>query len=291
MVTVSLPFRPPLAIDPLRRFLLAHALPGLDRVDVAAGWLTRAVPDGAGGWVSATVHLRDPAGQPPHGITVEFATNDARVVAGAGDAVSRWLDLGLDPIGPDDAFTADPVLGPLVVARPGLRVPGSLDGFETLVLAVIGQQVSLAAARKLAGRLVAGFGVPHGDGLLRFPTAEALAGATAAQLQRVVGTTVARAATLHGVAVAVAGGLSLSADADPGALRRDLLALPGIGAWTADIVAMRVLRDTDAFLPTDLVLRRALGVRTGREALLLAQPWRPWRAYALMHLWVREVFA
>lgn len=304
--TIHLPFHPPLAIDPLRRFVLAHAITGLDRVDAGAGRLTRAVPDGAGGWMSATVDLSAPAPGLPPTITVGFAAGAGAGaggatewsgaagtdrLAGATRAVRRWLDLDRDPTGPDEALAADPMTAPLVAARPGLRVPGSLDGFETLVLAVLGQQVSLAAARTLAARLVAAFGAPHAGGLRLFPTAAAMAASTPEQLQVTVGTTRARAATLHGVAVAVADGLDVSPGVDPVRLRRDLSALPGIGTWTVEIIAMRVLRDPDAFLATDLVLQRVLGVKTGPAALARAQAWRPWRAYALLHLWTGAVFA
>ena len=189
-------------------------------------------------------------------------------------------------------------------ARPHLRVPGSTDAFETAVLVVLGQHVSLAAGRVFAGRLAAAHGVEcsggrHDDqlstrlGALRsFPGPEVLAELDPEDLRRTVGVTGARARTVVAIARAVADGtldLAPSADADQRAApRAALLALPGVGPWTADLVALRALRDPDVFLPGDLVLRRALGGITAREAAAAAETWAPHRSLAVLHLWTHH---
>jgi AraC family transcriptional regulator of adaptative response / DNA-3-methyladenine glycosylase II len=171
-----------------------------------------------------------------------------------------------------------------------LRVLGSVDGFETAVLTVLGQQVSLAAARTFGGRFVGAFGAPVEGEFLAFPDPDAVAAQSPEDIQKAVGLTTARARTVHTLATAAANGLDLSWDADPVQFRQELLALPGIGPWTADYLTVRILGDRDAFVPDDLVLKRALGVSSGKEAAALSERWRPWRAYALFHLWTKEAF-
>jgi AraC family transcriptional regulator of adaptative response / DNA-3-methyladenine glycosylase II len=167
---------------------------------------------------------------------------------------------------------------------PGMRVPGAVDGFELAVRAVLGQQVSVRAARTFAGRLVQQCGValatPRGGLTHAFPTAAAIADADLAE----VGLTGSRQRTLRALAVEVAAGrLLLDPLADREETRARLLALPGVGPWTVEYVAMRALGDPDAFPDTDLVLRRALACSTTAQT----DAWRPWRAYAAMHLWHR----
>lgn len=285
-VVLRLRHRPPLCRPPLRRWLAAHAVPGLERHDVTTGEHARSVP-GPHGPALVSVSL---------GASGEHVRARLRLASPADLApvlvrVRRWLDLDADPLMIDEALSPDPLLAPLVAARPGLRVPGAVDGFETAVLAVLGQQVSLRAARTFAGRLVAAFGTPAPEELTAFPTAATLAAAGAEELRSAAGITGARGRTLQALATAVAGGLALDAGADRSATRAALTALPGIGPWTADYVALRALGDSDAFPADDLVLKRAMNVRTGREAAARAEAWRPWRGYALLHLWTREVFA
>jgi AraC family transcriptional regulator of adaptative response / DNA-3-methyladenine glycosylase II len=202
----------------------------------------------------------------------------------------RLLDLGADTARIDAALGRDPLLGPLVRRRPGLRVPRATDGFELAVRAVIGQQVTLAAARRTGARLVALCGrvldEPAGSITHLFPTADALAQIDPAEL----GMPRVRADALRALARAVLDGeLDLSPAADRAAATRALLALPGIGPWTAAYVGMRALGDSDAFPPGDAAVRSALK-RLGEDgrpaaAQRLAERWRPWRSYALMHLW------
>jgi AraC family transcriptional regulator of adaptative response / DNA-3-methyladenine glycosylase II len=209
----------------------------------------------------------------------------ARVVA----RCRRLFDLDADPVAIGETLSADPLMAPLVEATPGLRVPGAYDGFELAVRTVLGQQISVAGARTLAGRLVARCGVPlDGPGPLShvFPTAEAVAEADLSGL----GLTRARERTLRAVATAVAAGeIDLDGGGDPAETAERLLALPGIGPWTVAYIQMRALRDPDAFPETDLVLRRVLdghgSAGTGTAKRPDPGSWRPWRAYAAMHLW------
>ena len=286
---LDLPHDGPLAVEPLRQFLAAHVVPGLERRD-PAGTHTRAVPH-PGGWTVVSVTVAD----------------DGSVSAGPGPTsgpgpdgapwvapVRRWLGLDADVVSAEAALSTDALIGPMVAARPGLRVPGTVDGAETAVLAVIGQQVSLAAACTFAGRLVAAYGEPASDGLSLFPRPEALVDAGAAEIKASTGLTTARSATLAALAQVLAAGLDLRPGQDAPArarARSALLAVPGIGPWTADYVSLRALGDPDAFLPGDLVAKRALGAGTARAAEAAAQGWQPWRAHALLHLWTTAVFA
>jgi 3-methyladenine DNA glycosylase/8-oxoguanine DNA glycosylase len=264
---------------PLLRWLGSHAVPGLERAEPDAARHARLVP-APGGPALVTVTL-GPGPEVAADLTLARPADRAPVVA----ALRRWLDLDADPLAVDAALGAHPRLAPLVAARPGIRSPGSTDGVETAVLTVLGQGVSVAAARTFAARLVAAWGRPGPGGLAAFPAPEALAGAGADALRRTLGITGARARAIEALAAAAADDLRLEPGADPGEVRSRLLALPGVGAWTAEYVALRALGDADAFPAGDLVLRRALGARTPREVAALADPWRPWRGYALAHLW------
>lgn len=225
-------------------------------------------------------------------VTAALSPDRINLVAGAdldlAALADTWFGLADDLGAVHDAFSGDPVLGPLVRARPGLRILGHPDGFEAAVTTVLGQQVSLAAARTFGGRLAAAYGTPGPDGLTVYPSPATLASVDPVELQAVVRITHSRARTLHALARASADGLSLT----PGApdVRERLLALPGIGPWTADYLALRVLGDRDALPVGDLVLRRALGVGTAVEVARLAESWRPWRAFAAVHLWTATAY-
>jgi AraC family transcriptional regulator of adaptative response / DNA-3-methyladenine glycosylase II len=202
----------------------------------------------------------------------------------------RIFDLGADPLQITSALRRSPLLAARLRRAPGLRVPGAWDGFELAVRAVLGQQVSVKGATTLAGRLVQTFGKPVagvGEGLTHvFPRPEALAEVDLAR----IGIPGARAETLRALARAVAtGGLRLDAAQGLDEAVARLVAIPGIGAWTAHYVAMRALGEPDAFPASDLGLRRALasgGVApSARELARIAESWRPWRAYAAVALW------
>ena len=269
-LTLRLALRKPYADAQLLQWLAARAVPGVEEVTsdgyrrVVEGAVVAVAPRADDGHVVARIDIDD--------------------VGRVGDLVSRvrrLFDLDADPASVDHVLGADPLLATSVTRRPGLRVPGAVDGFELVVRAVLGQQVSVAAARTFAARLTQRCGTalesPRGSLTHSFPSAQQVA---AADLTG-VGLTTSRAATLRTVAQAVCDGLSLEPTAERDGARRALLALPGIGPWTVDYVAMRALGDPDAFPADDLVLRRMLG----KSATAVAESWRPWRAYAAMHIW------
>lgn len=272
-LVLRLPYRAPFAAGELLGWFAARAIGGIE--EVTATSYRRVVPTGA----TATVVALEPAAG--H-VVLRCRVDDVADLAGLVARCRRLLDLDADPAAVAEVLAADPALAPSVRRRPGLRVPGTVDGFELATRAVLGQQVSVAAARNLGGRLVALLGHPLStvDGALTraFPTAEAVASADLAG----IGLTGARASAVRGLAGAVAAGqLHLGAGADRAENRRRLLALPGIGHWTTEYIAMRALADPDAFPATDLALRQALTERQITDT----DRWRPWRAYAAMHLW------
>jgi AraC family transcriptional regulator of adaptative response / DNA-3-methyladenine glycosylase II len=280
--TLRLALRPPYDGAGVLRWLAARLVPGVEALSDGAYRRTLDLPGGTG-----LVTLAPAADH----VEAVFALDDAADLPAAEARCRHLLDLDADPAAPAAVLASDPVLAPLVAARPGLRAPGSVDPAETAVRAVLGQQVSLAAARTLAGRLVATCGPPlaspAGPLTHRFPGPAAIAeeGVLAA-----IGMPRSRRRTLLELCTRLAAGeLVLDPAADPGAVRADLLAVPGIGPWTADYVLLRALGDPDAFPAGDLGLRRAaraLGLpddAAGLEAR--AERWRPWRRYAAHHLW------
>ncbi|WP_377643270.1 DNA-3-methyladenine glycosylase 2 [Oryzobacter terrae] len=300
---------PVVDLPALRAYLVAHAVDGVDEVEVGPDGCSRhrrlvATPGGALA-LEVTLPAEEVGSPVVAAAPVAGASGDSgpgpEDVATALAAGRRWLGLDADPAPAVAALADDPVLGPLVRARPHLRVPGTTGPFEAAVNVVLGQHVSLAAGRVFAGRLVATHGSgrpggrpddPHGTRLVRYPDPEALAVLDPEALRAAVGVTGPRAHTLVSLARAVAeGGLDLdpTEDADRRARTRDaLLALPGVGPWTADLVALRCLRDPDVFLPGDLVLRRAMGGVSAREAGERARAWTPHRSLAVLHLWTHH---
>lgn len=279
---LRLEFQEPFHSGAMLAALAAHAVPGVELTDLEAGRHSRAMRTPSGPAV-VTVAFRE-----GHvAVTSEPHVSDSAWLAAT---VRRWLDLDADPAAVARALSHDPVIGPLIAARPGLRVLGYADPYEGATMTVIGQQVSLAATRTFGSRLVAAFGTPVRDGFSVYPTPETLASLSPGDVQRAVGLTGARARTVVGLAAAFTGGLKLVTGEDPAPVRAQLIALPGIGQWTVDYVSVRALGDRDAFVPGDLVLRRALGVATAKEAEARAEAWRPYRAYALSHLWTSAAY-
>jgi AraC family transcriptional regulator of adaptative response / DNA-3-methyladenine glycosylase II len=226
-------------------------------------------------------------------VTVRFPRLRAlpRIIA----LVRRVFDLTADPELIGAHLAEDPRLAPLVAARPGLRVPGAWDGVEMTVRAILGQQITVAAATGIAGRIVAAFGDPiedpaaHALGLTHlFPTPERLAAADIAGMGMMPG---ARARTVTSFAAEILANPALLHPNRPlDDAVADLLALPGIGKWTAHYISMRALRETDAFPAADVGLMKALADPAGKrpspaDLLHAAERWRPWRAYAALHLW------
>jgi AraC family transcriptional regulator of adaptative response / DNA-3-methyladenine glycosylase II len=283
-ISLRLPHRAPLCPDNLFGHLVATAVPGVEEWRDGAYRRTLRLPHGQG-----TVTLRP---HPGH-IACRLALTDLRDLTTAISRCRRLLDLDADPVAVDDLLREDPLLAPLVEKNPGRRVPRTVDPAEFAVRAVLGQQVSTAAARTHAGRLVRAHGEPLDEpvgGLTHlFPSPQALA---AADLEQAALPRARRATLATLVEVLASGELSLDAGSDWEEARRRLVALPGIGPWTVEAIAMRALGDPDAFLPTDLGLRRAarqLDLPSTPAALTArAAAWRPWRAYAVQYLWATD---
>jgi len=280
-VEVALPFREPLFPDNLFGHLVATAVPGVEEWREGALRCTLRLPHGPG-----IASLRPAADH----VAATLRLTDPRDEAAAVASCRRLLDLDADPAVIDGALAADPVLAPLVAAAPGRRVPGSTDPEAFAVRAVLGQQVSTAAARTHAARLVRAYGEPVDDpagGLTHlFPTAQALTALDPEELAMPR----ARRATLVGLVRALAGGrVRLEPGEDVEAALRGFGALPGIGPWTVAVVAMRALGVPDAFPASDLGVRVAaerLGLPAAARALeARSRAWSPWRAYAVQHLW------
>jgi AraC family transcriptional regulator of adaptative response / DNA-3-methyladenine glycosylase II len=285
-VTMRLAVRTPFAGGALLSFLAHHVVPGVEASGPGRYARTLDLPHGPG---TVRLELDDESatGQTAF-VRAEFRLHDLRDTAAAVERARRLVDADCDPVAVDDQFLGDPVIGPLVRATRGLRVPGQVDGDETAVRTVIGQQVSVTGARTVAGGLVAAYGTPvetDVPGLTHlFPSA----GALAALDPEVLPMPRARGRALIGLAAALASGaVALDRGADRDAVRAAMLALPGIGPWTADYVALRALGHPDVFLPTDLGVRNAVsGLGHDPAAVIAASDrWRPWRSYALMHLW------
>ena len=270
-MTLSLPYRPPLAWDALLAYLAARAIPGVESVGGRSYRRTLRVGD-------APIVIEAAHAAPV--VSLTLSPPSAESLGAIVETARRALDLDADPEQVALVLARDEALRPLVERRPGLRVPGAWDGFELAVRAVLGQQVSVRGATTLAGRLVARFGeqlTASEDSLTHtFPRPEQLVDADVAA----IGIPGARGETIRRLARAVStGSLELSSSAPFDETRAALLALPGIGPWTAEYVALRVLRDPDAYPAGDLGLRKA-GATPAR-----AEAWRPWRAYAAVHLW------
>lgn len=280
VLAFELAYRPPYDFEALLRFLRDRAIAGVESADEDSYTRTMTVRRGAATH-AGRVTIRHRARRRAIGVVVSPSL--ARVVPAVLGRVRHAFDLAADP------GEIGAVLGPLARGHPGLRLPGTFDGFELAVRAIVGQQVSVKAARTLLGRLVAMAGVPlegavDGTGRL-FPDADALAALAPGELAR-IGIVATRARAVHALATAVqAGALSLEPGADVEATMRALTAIPGVGDWTANYVAMRALRWPDAFLAGDLIVRRAMGAASAASAEARSAAWRPWRAYAVMHLW------
>ncbi|QXH80009.1 DNA-3-methyladenine glycosylase family protein [Pseudomonas salmasensis] len=280
---MRLAYQPPYDWAAMLGFLSARAITGLETVvagvyrrsiSVAGrhGWVC--VEPGAGDWLEVTVDFPEPAAMP------EIERR-----------LRRMFDLDAVPEVINAQLAQDPLMAQLVAARPGLRLPGTWDGLELAMRAVLGQQITVVAAIRLAGKLVAQYGqalpTPHAGITHLFPTPEVLAAADLATL----GMPKARGRTLSGVAQALLDDPQLfqpKASLKDGVAR--LVALPGIGEWTAQYIAMRQLREADAFATGDIGLINALAALEGgpvsaRQLLARAEAWRPLRAYAAQHLW------
>jgi len=287
-IALRLPVREPFDSATLLRFLGMRGVPGVEELVGDTYRRTVELTHGDG-----VVELSPADGH----VACRLRLADLRDLATAVERCRRLLDLDADPHAVNDVLDADPLLAPLVASAPGRRVPGCIDGSELAVRAVLGQQVSVVGARTIAGRLARVLGSPLSTAdatlSLRFPTAASIAAADPALLPMPG----SRKRALHALTSLLSGddvgGSGEPLVLDPGSDRADverrLLALPGIGPWTAGYIAMRALADPDVFLATDLGARHAaerLGLPSAAAELeLRSGAWRPWRSYALQHLW------
>ncbi len=276
----ELAYRPPLDWPHLLRFLGNREIVGVERIDENS--YRRSVRIEAKnvihrGWIAVTPHTRKAV------LRVSVSSSLARVLPQVLSRIKQLFDLSCHP---DEIGAA---LGDLAVGHPGLRLPGAFDGFELAVRAVLGQQITVRAATTLAGRFAAAFGdaiaTPFPEITRIFPAAERIATLTVDDIAK-LGIIAARARTILALARQIADGeLRLDPAADVEATISQLRSIPGIGEWTAQYIAMRALAWPDAFPHTDFGVMQALGEKNPRKVLAHAEAWRPWRAYAVMHLW------
>ena len=284
-ISVELPFIPPWDWSQFHRYFSLRLMPGVEALTADRYARTLSV-DGRVGWFSVRPG--------PDALELSISPSLCQAAPYVTAQVRRMFDLDMDPAVLTRHFAADPQLGPLVAATPGLRLPNAFDPFEVAVRAIVGQQVSVKAAVTITRRLIERLGepVPAAPGIgipeLRwlFPTAQAIANASLAA----IGMPGKRVAALQHFAGAVAeGALSLAVDRGAEDLIERLCRLPGIGPWTAQYIALRGFAEADAFPASDLGLLKApVWGETGLSAKALgqrAEAWRPWRAYAAMHLW------
>ncbi len=284
-IQLRLPYRKPFDAESLFGFLAFRAVPGVESYVDGTFLRSLDLPHGEG-----IVELTPDDGC----VRSTFYLADLRDLTAAVTRCRRLLDLDADPVAVDETLSLDPLLQPSVHRTPGKRMPGAVDGAELAVRAVIGQQVSVAGARTVTGRLVAAAGRrltnPRPTLTHLFPTAEEIASA-ADDAFAMPGS---RRRSLGSLAGAIAEGrVRINPGEDPDELERRLLSLPGIGPWTTAYVSMRALGHPDAFMPTDLGVRRGIS-RLGHHDDIetvnrLAEKWRPWRAYAMAHLWTTPV--
>ncbi len=285
-LTLSLGYRPPYDWPAILGFLAARAIPGVE--SVAGGVWRRTISlDGVAGDIAVS---HEPE---RHRLRATIRFDHLASLPEIIARLRRLFDLEADPQAIGAALSRDPRLAPLVAARPGLRVPGAWDGFELAVRAIVGQQITVSGATRLVGDIATRFGAPYSgadprSGLTRlFPRPETLASAAISGMPQARATAISR--------------LAAAAAADPGLFERGetlaasvarLCALPGIGEWTAHYIAIRALREPDAFPAADIGLMRAMDGGDGRPTApalaARAEPWRPWRAYAALHLWTDE---
>ena len=280
-LVMRLDYRPPYDFDGILAFLAARAIPGVEHV--ADGVYRRVVRDGKHvGSIEVRRHSKRAA------LELCVSSSLVPVLMPLVARVRRMFDLDARPDVIGRVLARDPVLARHVAARPGLRVPGAIDGFEAAIRALLGQQVSVAAATTLAGRFASAFGAPHpiDEHLrVRFPTAREVAARSIDDIAA-IGLPGARAAAVHALASAVATRkLELDGICDLDAFVAAIVKMPGIGPWTAHYLAMRALHLPDAFPAADLGVKKALAGASPRVAEQRAEAWRPWRSYAVMYLW------
>ena len=280
--TLRLSYRAPFDWSGLLDFLRARALTGIEQVTAVS--YSRTVKIGSHtGWVRVTNSMEKSA------LLAEVAHSLMPALPALLGRLRNVFDLSARPDVICAQLGSDPLLASAVTRNPGIRVPGAFDGFELALRAILGQQITVKAATTLAGRFVQAFGDPATSpipGLTHTaPLAPRVAAASVAEVAA-LGIVRSRAQSIVSVAEEIASGrLVLDAGADPSATMADLVAIRGIGKWTAQYIAMRALRWPDAFPKEDIVLRKQLGLVSASRAEEMSQAWRPWRSYATLHLW------
>jgi AraC family transcriptional regulator, regulatory protein of adaptative response / DNA-3-methyladenine glycosylase II len=271
-------FRPPYDWEGMLEFLTARATPGIEVVDMGSYRRSIAM-NGTEGHFEVSLDANHPA------LSVHIQFADSRALFLIVERIRRMFDLNADWQAIAERLRTDPVLAARVEANPGIRVPGSWDGFELATRAILGQQITVKAATSLAGRIARAFGKRFSatSGLTHlFPFPEVLADANLAG----IGLPKARAQTIRALACAVCDGqISFDGVMDSDDFLTRLCEIPGIGRWTAQYVAMRALGEPDAFPAGDVGLLRALDLTRPADLEQRAEQWRPWRAYAAMYLW------
>lgn len=283
-VTLLLHYRPPYAWESMLAFLRKRLIAHVERCDATSYSRALRVSDSAG-WIRVTHDPRQPA------IRVQVSAGLVSAIMDVQARVRRMFDLDADPAAVDGRLASDPLLAGQVRREPGLRLPGAADGFELAVRGILGQQVTVAAAHTLCGRVTARYAAPLDDpgapaGLTRLPLEPAELAAADVEEVSALGMPRSRARTLVALAAAVdAGDIRLDGSVDAPTVVASLRRIPGIGPWTAEYVMMRGLGWPDAFPASDLGVRNALGGVSAIEAARIAEAWRPWRSYAVIHLW------
>jgi AraC family transcriptional regulator of adaptative response / DNA-3-methyladenine glycosylase II len=280
-IVCEVSYRPPLDWCGLLEFLAFRASSGVEAVEGSAYQRTVRA-NGKAGWIRVTCPCPSPAKVIRHVLQVELSNSLIPVLPQVLTRVKRLFDLSAEPCRIESALKD-------LVADPGVRVPGAFDGFEIAVRAILGQQVSVHAASVIAGKFSRAFGEPIETPFPTlnrlFPSPQLVTGLHPSDIAA-VGIIASRARSIALLAQAVVDRrLVLRPGADPDLTRERLCAIPGIGPWTAEYVAMRALSWPDAFPASDLGIRKALGMPTERQALAQSEAWRPWRSYAAMHLW------
>jgi AraC family transcriptional regulator of adaptative response / DNA-3-methyladenine glycosylase II len=277
-----LPYTAPLDWSRLLRFLSARSVKGVESVHEDSYLRTVQV-----GELTGWIRVRDVPAE--HALALEVAPTLVLVLDLLRARLINLFDLTARPDIIGAHFAHDSILGSAVSQRPGLRVPGAFDGFELAVRAILGQQVTVRAATTIAGRFASAFGnaieTPHAALTHLSPSAKRVSAASVDEIAS-LGIIQTRARSILAIANEMESGrLVLEPGVEPNAVIAQLVALPGIGPWTAHYIAMRALRWSDAWPTGDIALRNALGRVTAKRADELSQPWRPWRSYATLQLW------
>ena len=286
--TLQLAYRPPFDWTGMLRFLRVRTLKGVEQVDDEAYFRTVQLGQHTG-WI----HVQNVAAK--RMLLVELTHSLTPVLPALLGRLRNVFDLSARPDVISARLMIDPLLAEIVAQNPGMRVPGAFDGFELAVRAILGQQITVKAATTLAGRFVNAFGdsitTPHEALTHLAPVPSRIAELSVDDVAS-LGVIQSRARSIIALAVEVASGrLTLDAGADPDSTMKQLVALPGIGTWTAHYIAMRALRWPDAFPKEDIALRNRLGGVSAARAEELSRPWQPWRSYATLHLWQSPVQA